>query len=49
MKAQTKKEQEAIRKARNKYLREWKQKNPEKKKEYEQRYWLKKAIEYGLI
>ena len=31
------------RKARNAYWREWARKNPEKRKEYAKRYWLKKA------
>lgn len=31
------------RKARNAYWREWAKKNPEKRKEYAKRYWLKKA------
>ena len=29
--------------ARNAYRREWYKKNPEKRKEYETRYWAKKA------
>lgn len=49
MKQLTKQEQEAIKKARNTYQREYNAKNKEKKKEYMQKYWLKKAVEYGLI
>lgn len=49
MKKLTKKEQEAIRQAKNAYHREYLAKNKEKKKGYEQKYWLKKAVEYGLI
>lgn len=49
MKALTKKEQEAIKKAKREYLREWARKNKDKVKEYAKRHWLKKAAEYGLI
>lgn len=36
---------EEARKARNKYFREWRQKNPEKWNATVERYWLKKAEE----
>ena len=46
-------EQEAIKKARRKYLNDWRQKDREKKKEaqrhYMERFYLKKAVEYGFI
>lgn len=41
--------QEAIKAAARAYKREWTRKNKERVKEYKQRYWLKKAIEQGLI
>ena len=31
------------REARNKYMREWRKKNPDKQKEYERRHWEKLA------
>lgn len=34
---------EAARQARNAYYREWFKKNPEKRREYRERYWAKKA------
>lgn len=46
-------EQEAVKKARRKYLKEWRQKNKERQKEaqkaYMERFYLKKAVEYGFI
>lgn len=33
---------EAAREARNAYRREWYKKNPEKRREYEERYWNKR-------
>lgn len=41
----TAEQREAVRKARNAYVREWRKKNPEKVKKYWERYWLKKAQE----
>lgn len=32
--------------ARRQYMREWRRKNPEKQREYQDRYWSKKAREY---
>lgn len=49
MKRLTKKEQEAIRKAKNAYQREYYRKNKEKKQEAISKYWLKKAAELGWI
>ena len=34
---------EAAKEARRQYGREWRKKNPEKVREYNDRYWLKKA------
>ena len=34
----------AIRQARSAYLREWRKKNPNKSKEYSDRYWEKRAM-----
>lgn len=34
---------------RAKYMRNWKAKHPEKQNEYNKRFYLKKAIEYGII
>lgn len=34
---------EEARKARNKYMREWKKKNPDKVRRYNERMWEKKA------
>ena len=40
------KEKEAlVRKAKNAYQREWYKRNPEKRKEYSDRYWIKKILE----
>ena len=39
--------QEAARKARNAYLRDWRAKNPEKVKQYNANYWERKAAQYG--
>lgn len=36
-------QKEAARQARNAYLREWRRKNPDKNKEYIERYWTKRA------
>lgn len=36
---------DAIRKAKNEYLREWRKKNKDKVKEIERRYWEKKIRE----
>lgn len=41
----TAEQREAVRKARNAYVREWRKKNPEKVKKYWERYWLKKVQE----
>jgi len=49
MKELTKKEKDAIKKARNAYMREYYQRTKEKKKEAINKYWLKKAEEYGFI
>jgi len=38
----TAKDQEAARKARNAYQREWRKKNPEKVKQINERYWLRR-------
>lgn len=38
---------EAARNARNAYYRAWRAKNPEKVRESNERYWLKKAAEMG--
>ena len=49
----TEQEQEAIIKARKRYLKEWREKNKERQKEaqkrYMERFYLKKAVEYGFI
>ena len=37
--------QELAREKQREYLREWRKKNPDKVKEYNQRYWRKKALE----
>lgn len=37
----------AARAAKNKYLREWRKKNPEKVKAAADRYWAKKAAQAG--
>ena len=34
---------DAARAARNKYKREWYRKNPEKRRQYQERYWQKKT------
>ncbi len=34
----------AVREARSAYLREWRKKNPNKTKEYANRYWEKRAM-----
>lgn len=34
---------DAAREARNAYKREWYRKNPDKRKEYQERYWQKKT------
>ena len=39
---------EAARKAQNEYKRAWNKRNPEKNKEYQRRYWAKKAKEMDL-
>ena len=36
---------DAAREAANAYKREWNKRNPEKNKEYQRRYWAKKAAE----
>lgn len=41
----TAQEQEAARKARNQYHREWRAKNKEKVKEINARYWAKRAAQ----
>ena len=35
-------------KSRAEYMKEWRRKNPEKNKEYQRRYWAKKAKEMDL-
>ena len=46
-------EKEAVKKARRKYLNAWRQKNKERQKEaqkaYMERFYLRKAVEYGFI
>jgi len=37
--------QELAREKQREYLREWRKKNPDKVKEYNKRYWRKKALE----
>lgn len=37
--------QEEITKSRNQYYREWRKKNKEKSKEYQDTFWRKKALE----
>jgi hypothetical protein len=37
--------QELAREKQREYLREWRRNNPDKVKEYNQRYWRKKALE----
>ncbi len=39
------KEKDKIRKAKNAYMRSWRLSNPEKFKEIQDRYWLKKSKE----
>ena len=41
-------EQQLIKKARNEYQKSWRARNPEKQREYMDRYWLKKAREYNI-
>lgn len=31
------------------YMRKWKSQHPEKQKEYNKRFYLRKAVEYGLV
>ena len=38
-----------IRKEKNRYAREWRKKNPDKCKEYSDRYWAKKLKERGDV
>lgn len=38
---------DAAREARNAYKREWYRKNPDKRKEYQERYWQKKTDSDG--
>ena len=48
MKKQKKQQKELLQKARemrNAYYREWRKRNPEKVKQYQENYWLKKAKE----
>ncbi len=37
--------EELAREKQREYLREWRKKNPDKVKEYNKRYWRKKALE----
>ena len=39
----TNEEKELVRKARREYKKEWRRKNPDKEREYNRCYWLKKA------
>lgn len=41
----SKKISKEAREARNAYYREWRKKNPEKLKQYQEKYWMKKAQE----
>ncbi len=45
MKIEKEKQQEQIKKAKNKYMKSWRAKNPDKAKANANHYWLKKAEE----
>ena len=38
---------EAARKARREYMRRWRAKNRDRVREYEQRFWARRAVEYA--
>ena len=40
---------EKMKESRNKYMREWRKKHPEKVKEYQDKYWAKKAAQAAEV
>ena len=45
----TEKEIEIARDAKNKYMREYRKRNKKKFDDYNVRYWMRKAIEMGIV
>lgn len=45
----TEKQIQVARQVKNQYLRDWRKKNKKRCQEYSIKYWLKKAVEMGIV